>query len=172
MTIRKLLVSAGALALIPLSLLTAQTRMEKAVIAEGGGRASSSTTTFDGTIGQEATDRAASSSTVGQFGFWNEPAAPASAPIMAGLDAANTIAVAPNPLMEEAAISVAVTATSDMEVTLYDLTGKRVATLFAGTVHPGTLVVPVDGRNFAAGRYYVSASAEGLLMQKPITIVH
>ncbi|HVZ40309.1 MAG TPA: hypothetical protein VHI13_13600 [Candidatus Kapabacteria bacterium] len=172
MTIRKLFASAAALALMPLSLLTAQTRMEKVVVAEGGGRASSATTAFDGTIGQEATDRASSGSTVGQFGFWNVAVAPASAPLVAGLDATGTMAVAPNPLMERAAISIAVTASSDMEVTLYDLTGRRVATLFAGTVHPGTLVVPVDGRSFAAGRYYVAASANGLLMEQPVTIIH
>lgn len=162
----------GLLLIMPyVHVLTAQTRMERAVVAEGGGRSTSPTTTLEYTVGQTVVNRAASSTTNGSFGFWMAPALPASAPNLFVADALD-MTIAPNPMALHANIAITVPNSDNMEISLYDLTGRRVATLYDGAVQPGRLTVPVDGARLAAGRYYVAISSHGTLIERPLTVVH
>lgn len=162
--------TAAAPALVPGAMLSAQTRLEKGVIAEGGGRMASPATVLECTMGQQAADRAAAAGILGQFGFWNMVPTPASVDVaMAG--SVVGVAIAPNPLIGRGEVAVRLRRSDDVDVAMYDMTGRRVATLFAGAAHAGTLFIDIDGGRFAAGRYFVAVRADGTLAQQSLTII-
>ena len=81
----------------------------------------------------------------------------------------------PNPLVGPSSptvIEVAVRETQHVEVYLFDTLGRRVATLFAGTVWEGRKQpVEIEGRGLAAGVYFVWVAGVDGPVTKPLTIL-
>jgi hypothetical protein len=150
----------------------AQVIMERAVVGTGGGRIAGSTMTMDLTIGQPVVGRAASSATVGEFGFWSNPLVISSAPgpgVAAG--PVTALDVTPNPVTESATIEVTLARSGPVDVVLYDMNGRGARTLYSGTRSAGRFSIPLDPAGLASGSYFVAVSVPGGLLQHPVTVV-
>ncbi len=172
MNLKQLLAHVAMLAVLPAVALVAQTRMERAVIGEGGGRASSSSTVMECTVGQTAAQRATGSGTDGQFGFWHMALIPSAVPSAYTVESAVGLAVAPNPLVGRGAISLTMARAADVELALYDPTGRRVSTVFSGTLGAGRHSIPLNADHLPAGAYYLAANTAGSLVTHDVVIVH
>ena len=160
-----------AFGLLTAATAMAQTRMEKAVVATGGGRTGSSTTMMDYTVSQTAVGYASSSSTVGQFGFWNVLLAPSSVDVTTGAGGVTALSVQPNPVIDRGMVEVTLARSGQVDVILYDMNGQQVATLLSGSRTAGTFEVPLEGAGLPSGTYFVAVSVPGALLQRPVTIV-
>jgi len=73
--------------------------------------------------------------------------------------AATVRVVGPNPFADATRLAVTLDAPQAVEAALYDVTGRRVRTLFAGTAPAGTLTLDVRAAGLASGVYSVRATA-------------
>jgi len=150
----------------------AQTRMEKAVIATGGGHTQSAASGLDYTMGQEVAGMAHSATTTGQFGFWSSAVtAPLSVDPSTGAGAVTALAVSPNPVSDQSQVNVELARSGQVQVTLYDVTGKASRVLFSGNRPAGRFSVPLDASGLASGTYFVAVSLPGSLLERPVTVV-
>jgi len=163
------LMCALVLALLAVRNAGAQTMMEQAVVAEGGGHTASATMTMDLTIGQPVAGRAVGLTTTGQFGFWNTAFSVSSVPAIAAGAVADLV-VTPNPVTDGGVVEVTLAAGTDVDVALYDAAGRQVRTLYSGTQSAGRFSMPLDPEGLASGVYFVAVSVPGGLMQHPVTI--
>lgn len=69
--------------------------------------------------------------------------------------------VQPNPFSEATTLRFSLARTSDVTVDVYDLLGRRVASIAGGTHAAGDAHVTVDGRGLAAGLYLYRIEARG-----------
>jgi len=147
--------------------------LEKAVISNGGGRASNGNTTLDYTIGQPVVGQAGNGTMSGQFGFWytEAQAAPASVPFQAGAGMVGGASVTPNPISTSGTVTVSLLSRGRVDVGLYDVSGRQVGTLYSGERDAGSFTIPLDAAGLASGTYYVAISAPGALVQRPVTVV-
>lgn len=165
------LMCALALALLAVRNAGAQTMMEQAVVAEGGGHTASATMTMDLTIGQPVAGRAVGPTTTGQFGFWNTAFSVSSVPFPAiAAGAVADLVVTPNPVTDGGVVEVTLAAGTDVDVALYDAAGRQVRTLYSGTRSAGRFSMPLGPEGLASGVYFVAVSVPGGLMQHPVTI--
>ena len=116
-------------------------------------------------------------------GLQNDTGAPfpvfgggASAAPEASLEAPPTepvrLEVAPNPFDTRAEASIVIREGQALTVSLYDVTGRRVARLFEGPVEAGAPVkVALDGSRLAAGVYVVVVEGETVRATRPVTVV-
>ncbi len=80
-------------------------------------------------------------------------------------------APAPNPTATSTAITFDVPAASDVDVSVYDLLGRRVATLAQGQTAAGRHTVRLDAGSLAPGVYVVRMSAGTFLAIRRVTVV-
>lgn len=78
----------------------------------------------------------------------------------------------PNPFNPEATLRFAVQQEQQVQVTLYNLLGQRVQTLFAGTATSGQMQrVTIDGSELSSGIYLVRVRGERFLETQQVTLV-
>lgn len=65
----------------------------------------------------------------------------------------------PNPFNPVTTISYQLSAASHVTIKVYDVTGREVATLVAGEMHPGTYEVRFDAAGLASGTYFYRLTA-------------
>ena len=78
----------------------------------------------------------------------------------------------PNPFQDEARITLSVASTQNVDVHLYDMQGRRVATLYSGPVdanQPHEILVKADG--LASGQYIYRATGDAFMESKTISLV-
>lgn len=78
----------------------------------------------------------------------------------------------PNPFSHEAKVSLTVASAQDVDVYLYDMQGRRVATLYSGPVEadrPQEIVVKADG--LASGQYIYRAIGSSFSESKTISLI-
>lgn len=78
----------------------------------------------------------------------------------------------PNPARQRTTLRFAVPAATDAEVTLYDVLGRRVATLADGQLEEGRHERQVTTGRLGAGTYFVRLRAEGQTHTRKLTVVH
>lgn len=94
-------------------------------------------------------------------------AVPATAPAPAGI----LSAVAPNPLRAYGRFDVRVPSTGPVEVAVYDVSGRRVATLADGVLEAGVRhVFTIDGRGLPGGVYFVRAEGASFDLSRRIVV--
>lgn len=172
MNVRRLMI-AGAIAIsLGTATAAAQTVMlEQAVIAPGGGRASAGSMQLDATMAQAVAGTATNGTTTGSFGFWTATPTAISGVTLAGSGAVRSIVARPNPIRTEGELTVALARRGDVRVTLHDVTGRMLATLYSNVADAGELTIPLDVAGLASGTYYVAVSMPDAMMQKPITVI-
>ena len=77
----------------------------------------------------------------------------------------------PNPAVSEAEILFNIPAAENVEITLFDLMGRKVLDIYEGTVTAGTHSVRADVNALSAGTYYCTLKAGGRKITKIMTIV-
>ena len=79
------------------------------------------------------------------------------------------VVVAPNPFRSQAAVTVRVREGQDVSVAVFDVLGRRVATLHDGPVGPGeALALTLGGGRLAPGAYVVRAAGAGFVVSAPV----
>ena len=79
--------------------------------------------------------------------------------------------VYPNPFSTHARLHIAVRHEQMVSVELYDVTGRRVQSLYAGTLTPNTIhAVLVSGSGVAAGVYLVRIKGETFLETQRVVV--
>ncbi len=137
--------------------------LERRVVANGGGTQSSEDYALNATCGQAAIGTVSSASNSAQLGFWHAaggssavPEDPAAAP--------TSFALAPGPagrLGFVGGVAFAVPCRSQVEIRLYDVTGRSVLLLASGTYEAGWHQAPLASRGLASGVYFCRLTAEG-----------
>ncbi len=80
--------------------------------------------------------------------------------------------VYPNPFNPSATVGFAVARTQRVEVALYDALGRKVRTLFAGTVQANTrFETRVDGSGLPSGLYLIRFSGDGFSTTRRATLL-
>ena len=81
-------------------------------------------------------------------------------------------AVYPNPFNPSATVGFAVARTQRVEVGLYDALGRKVRTLFSGTVQANTrFETRVDGSGLPSGLYLIRFSGDGFSTTRRATLL-
>jgi len=150
----------------------AQVMLERAVIGSGGGHAAGSTMMVDYTAGQPVVGHASNGSMQGDFGFWNaSTSVPASVDYTTGAGSVTAATLAPNPARDRSALRLVLAQRGEVDVVLYDVSGRAVMSLYSGDRDAGAFEIPVDLSGIASGTYYVAISVPGALVQRPLTVV-
>jgi hypothetical protein len=82
-----------------------------------------------------------------------------------GAPALSMIQNYPNPFRESTTIKYRVVETSNINISVFDLSGKKVATIVNEQVKTGTNEIIWTPKNLSGGTYFVSLSANGKVMQ-------
>ena len=87
-------------------------------------------------------------------------------------DARTFLAAVPNPARASSRVRFATASAQDVTVSVYDVTGRRVATLFQGVVAADqTTEVSLDAASLAPGVYVVRATGSSLSLTQRVTVV-
>ncbi|OGD71382.1 MAG: hypothetical protein A2Y64_00305 [Candidatus Coatesbacteria bacterium RBG_13_66_14] len=78
--------------------------------------------------------------------------------------------ISPNPADYSAVVSFDVPATGNVEVAVYDAAGRRVGTVFSGTLTAGRHELAVDTSGLRSGAYFVQASSDGVSASAPLVV--
>ncbi len=78
--------------------------------------------------------------------------------------------ITPNPTDNGAVVSFDVPATGNVEVAVYDTAGRRVGTVYSGTLTAGRHELSVDTAGLRSGAYFVQASSNGTSASAPLVI--
>lgn len=80
--------------------------------------------------------------------------------------------VAPNPVHDQLHIDLSLTRTGPVEVSLFDLQGRKVAGLMSGTYAPGRHQVSWAAKQLASGLYFARCRVEGREFQQRVLLAH
>ncbi len=147
----------------------AQMMLQKAVISSGGNNSASTSNQMGSTAGQPVIGVASNGQMIAHFGFWT-PSAAASGVQASGPAPTIGIETWPNPATDASKLTVTVPATSDLDVRLYDVTGKEVQSVYRGAAN-GSLALNLDLSNLPAGSYILAARIPGQLIEKRISVI-
>ena len=78
---------------------------------------------------------------------------------------------APNPLVEQGEIRYALPQAMDVELAVYDLLGRRVATLASGQKQARRHVIQVNASNWTSGTYLVRLTAGDQVLTRRMTVI-
>ncbi len=78
--------------------------------------------------------------------------------------------ITPNPTDNGAVVSFDVPTTGNVEVAVYDTAGRRVGTVFSGTLTAGRHELSVDTTGLRSGAYFVQATSDGASASAPLVI--
>ena len=78
--------------------------------------------------------------------------------------------ITPNPTADGAVVSFDLPATGNVEVAVYDTAGRRVATVFRGTLTEGRHELGVDTTGLCSGAYFVQAAGDGMSASAPLVV--
>lgn len=137
--------------------ISAQTEVARSVIASGGGVSEGENHRLVGTIGQPAIGRATSNANEVAAGFWYT-----SFDIPTSVEQHDDHLLPtefrleqnyPNPFNPSTTIQFAVPQASDVKVQVFDIIGRRVATLVDQAYEAGVYTVTFDASDLASGVY-------------------
>ncbi len=84
--------------------------------------------------------------------------------------AARITAVYPNPTSGDAVLHLDIQSTGDLEVAVYDTAGRRVGTVFRGTLTAGRHELVVETGGLRSGAYFIQATAGGRSVSTPLVV--
>ena len=80
--------------------------------------------------------------------------------------------VYPNPFNPQATFSLALSRTQEVSIGVYDMMGRRVATLHEGTLQGAQAhLFTVDGSRLASGAYFVRIAGETFADSRRVTLL-
>ncbi len=153
----------------------AQMVVPNSVFGNGGAVISDSQYRIVGTLGQPFIGVAGNPSTINNVGFWYLTARelatsveqiPSSVPKEFHLDQNY-----PNPFNPTTTIQFALPQRSNVTLKLYDILGRRVATLVDEELEPGVHKVNFDAEDLASGVYFYRIQAEAFVRTKKLMLL-
>jgi hypothetical protein len=164
-TLRAILVACAAMVLAPSA--HAQVQLLRSVIGSGATAAIGANAAIAGTIGQTIIGRSTSSSHVGFLGFSYTYAYSTGFGavqedhywIMTGASA--SLQIAPNPVVDNATVTVMLPTTGAVSLKLYNALGQERLTLIDGQRNSGTTTVRLPAADLESGEYTLVLSSGG-----------
>jgi hypothetical protein len=77
----------------------------------------------------------------------------------------------PNPVNGGANLRFELSSPGDVEITVYDLLGRKVKTVYSGYLNAGANTLLWDGSGIASGCYFVNISGDGFYSSRQVTII-
>lgn len=77
----------------------------------------------------------------------------------------------PNPFNPQAIIPYTMAETGHVDITLYDMLGRKAAVLYSGVQSEGTHEVMIDGSRLASGQYIVHMTAGSFTATRSVTLI-
>ncbi len=148
---------------------SAQVMLQRAVVASGGNTSSNGSVQVGSTAGQPVVGVASNSQMIGYFGFWTPGSAAAAVSPLAPEPALDLTAW-PNPASGATKVTVSMAASADLDIRIFDVTGKEVRTVYVGPAS-GKRDINVDLSELPQGSYIVAARIPGQLVEQRISIV-
>src|SRR5579883_843940 len=162
--IKRFFLIAVAVLLLP-SLGSAQVMLQKAVVSSGGSQSSNGTINAGLTAGQAVTGTASNGTINAQLGFWTSEQAASSNSVSTTSASGLTVSTWPNPTSDVMNVSLTLGSAANIDLRLFDLTGKEVRTLLNGPWPDGSHSVSFDLTGIASGAYILAARIPGALVQ-------
>jgi len=81
------------------------------------------------------------------------------------------IGVYPNPFNSRLSVEVEVPQKDFVELSIYDLNGKKVKDIFNGTLNKGIHLYTVDFQGYHSGQYFVKMKSENFSKTKKVVLV-
>ena len=85
-------------------------------------------------------------------------------------EAASSFSVSPNPLVETGTVALTLVRPSSVVLAVFDVLGRRVATLHDGALGAGPHTFSFDGRGLPPGAYVVRLTADGASAARRVTV--
>jgi hypothetical protein len=148
----------------------AQMMLQKAVISSGGAASSNATMQMGSTAGQPVVGVASNSTMRAELGFWNSAAAASNGVGPKGPAMDFSLQAWPNPTSSETRLTLTLGSSEDLDLRLFDLTGKQVRAIFRGPAS-GTLGLDLDLSGLPSGSYILAARIPGQLVEKRISVI-
>jgi hypothetical protein len=147
---------------------SAQMVLQKAVIASGGGVSSGLILKSNITIGQVFVGVATNSTQKAQLGFWTVAVPQLQSVGSAAASPDISIQTWPNPATKACRVTVT-SASEDIDIRLFDLTGKEAKVVYSG---PSTVAAhSFSVADLAAGTYVLAVRSPNQLAERLITVV-
>jgi hypothetical protein len=86
-------------------------------------------------------------------------------------DAVQLLGSVPNPVSNQAQIRYALPQAMDVELAVFDVLGRRVATLARGTKPARKHIAQVDASNWSSGTYLVRLTAGSQVVTRQLTVL-
>jgi hypothetical protein len=86
------------------------------------------------------------------------------------LDGIYELRVGPNPMRQQGTVSLVLREGQRVAVTLYDLLGRRVATLHSGRLKRGTTTLPLSTDGLSSGQYFLRVQGQAFSTTKTILV--
>ncbi len=160
----------------------AASQIRTSVVASGGDRSAGAARRLHGSAGQGATGVSGNATHVLRHGYWNQGGlAVVDVPVQPGPVMPRTLAFgapAPNPSRGATTFALSLPRAAGVEVAVFDLGGRRVRTLAAGTHDAGEHAIGWDGRDAGgqpapAGLYFARAVVDGrALAERRVVRIH
>ncbi|NIR49148.1 T9SS type A sorting domain-containing protein [candidate division KSB1 bacterium] len=152
-----------------------QERIARSVFGNGGTGVSSSENRIVGTLGQPLIGTSSSTDNIQQAGFWYttfglitsvEQVEEAQLPTEFRLEQNY-----PNPFNPTTTIQFSVPKTSSVSIKLYDILGRRVATLVDDEYQVGIYNISFDASDLASGVYVYRIQADGFVATRKLMLL-
>ncbi len=169
---KKLLILAGFATGIYFSAVPAEAQimLQKAVIASGGASSSNASTQMGSTAGQPVIGTASNGQMIAHFGFWTPTAAAPAAVAAEGPVPDISLDAYPNPAADASKITVTLGSEANLDLRLFDVTGKEVRNVYSGPAS-GAMSVDLDLSSLPSGSYILAARIPGQLVEKRISVI-
>jgi PKD repeat protein len=83
----------------------------------------------------------------------------------------SVINIYPNPAAEKATLAMSLNNTSNIEISLSDISGKISSTIYSGKLDAGLHRIPLSLNGFSSGVYLLLINADGVVSHKKLTLV-
>lgn len=153
----------------------AQEQLSGSVFGNGGGVSSNGSFRISGTLGQPIIGTASNNDNIQQAGFWYT-----TFDIITSVEQIEDDLLPtefrleqnyPNPFNPSTTIQFAVPKASQVTITIYDVLGRRVATLVDEKYQPGTYKVTFEADELASGVYIYRIQTEGFVQSRKLMLL-
>jgi hypothetical protein len=151
----------------------AQFKLEKSVVANGGGPMTSATFSLNGTIGQAAIGLATSATFSHGIGFWYPTPPPAGGvEVVPGYTAGGNTLMQnfPNPFRGSTTIRFTLAHRADVTLKVFSMPGQEVAELANGSFDAGDHDVVLDDSQISSGTYFYQLQVDNHILRRQMVV--
>jgi Secretion system C-terminal sorting domain len=151
----------------------AQMKLEKSVVANGGGPMTSATFSLNGTIGQPVIGLATSGTVSHGIGFWYPTELPpGSVEIVPGYTAGGNTLLQnfPNPFKGATTIRFTLAHRANVTLKVFSMPGQEIAELARGEFDAGNHDVILNDRQLSSGTYFYQLQVDNHMLRRQMIV--